>query len=335
MNKKKVSMKDVADKLGISKVSVSKALNNQPGISQELKKKIFDVANELGYVYTTKPSTAQINKLACVVPKRFFLENENFYTTIYYYLNKQCLSESLDLSLFVVNHTEEKSVLIPPLLNKENFSGIFICGQIDTTYLNALYSLGIPIVSIDFYKSSMNMDSILTDNFYAGYLATEHLIQNGHKEIGFVGNIEQTSSIMDRYFGYQKALHSYNLGYRPEWNIINNDPLTGYYYIDFDLPDKMPSAFVCHCDMAAYFLIQKLQGLKISVPDEVSIVSFDNTDLSRTCVPPLTTIDIDKKEFAVKAYEQMKKRLSKPDMASQRIYVECRLIPRNSVKLLK
>lgn len=332
MKNNKVTMQNIADKLGITKVSVSKALNNQPGISDELKKKILEVANDLGYFNEKKNQSTKMDKFAFLVPKRFFLENENFYTTIYYYLNKECLQKNITLSLFVVNSEEEKNLSIPPMLNKENFDGLFLAGEIDEAYLHAVANINLPMVSIDFYKPHMQIDCIITDNFYISYSATIYLIENGHTKIGFIGNPKQTSSIMDRFFGYQKALSTYNLKYLEQWNITNNDPLTGYYFLDFELPSNLPTAFVCHCDMAAYFLLQKLQGAGLSVPDDVSLISFDNTEMSKFCNPPLTTIDINKREFATKGFEQMITRIQNPDLSPQRIYINTETIIRGSVK---
>ena len=334
MKNKKISMQVIADKLGITKVSVSKVLNNQPGVGDELRRKVIETAQELGYLNDKKSTADRLNRFAFIVPKRFFLENENFYTTIYYYLNKECLANKIDLSLFVINLSEEKKLLIPPSLNKDNYDGVFLGGEIDEAYLFALANLNIPTVSIDFYKPNMNIDCILTDNFYISYSATTYLLENGHRKVGFVGDPRQTSSIMDRFFGFQKALAQYNLPYSDAWNIVNNDPATGLYYLDFELPSDLPSAFICHCDMAAYFLMQKLQSKGFIIPEDISIVSFDNTEMSKICNPPLTTIEINKKEFAIKAFQQMLERIEHKDLPPQRIYIHTEMIKRNSVKTL-
>lgn len=332
MKSSKVTMQNIADKLGISKVSVSKAIRNQPDIGEDLKRKILQTANEMGYFNERQSLVSKIERFAFLVPKRFFLENENFYTTIYYYLNKKCLNNNLNLSLFVINSAEEKDLTIPAALNNLNIGGLLLAGEIDEAYLFALSNLNIPMLSIDFYKPHLQIDCILTDNFYISYSATTHLIDKGHRKIGFVGNPKQTSSIMDRYFGFQKALAFNNLSFSEDWNIINNDPISGRYTLDFSLPEELPTAFVCHCDMAAYFLIQKLLGMGLNVPDDVSIVSFDNTEISRTCSPKLTTVDINKKDFAYMAFDQMMKRVQCPELPPQRIFINAEFIERQSVK---
>lgn len=331
MKSKRVSMQTIADKLNISKVTVFKALNNQPGVSSELREKIIKLCNELGYDKWTSSLKGSCN-LAYIVPKRFFLENENFYSSIYYYLNKECQREEIQLSLFIIDAYSEENCVLPSQVQAGQFNGLLIGGEMNLSFLNALSGTNLPIVFIDFYVSGFKADCVVVDNYYVGYVATNYLIENGHRDIGFLGDPKQTTSISDRFFGYLKALLANDLEYNKNWHIVNNDKITGYYHLDFDLPGKLPTAYICHCDMAAYFLMQKLATYKIKVPEDVSIISFDNTQLSQDCNPPLTTIDISKKEFAKNALIQMKTRLSEPTLPFQRGYIQTSLIERASVK---
>ncbi len=327
----KVTMQMIADRIGISKVSVSKALNGQPGISPGLRRKIQETALEMGYTRQGENGQKR-RKLAFVVPKRFFLKNENFYTTIYYYLNRKCQISGQALSNFVVDNEEEKDLAVPALLSAGVFEGIFIAGEIDEKYLNALVRLGIPIVLIDFYKASVNLDCIISDNFYLGYCATVRLLENGHRKIGFVGDTRETASIMDRYYGYCKALRQSGLPVDDRWHIVNNDPRTGVYSLDLALPEELPTAFVCHCDMAAHFLMQSLAKAGLSVPRDVSLVSFDNTDLSRFTAPKLSTFNIDRRKIALEAFNRMMGRLADRGGEPQRIYVDGSFISRESIR---
>lgn len=335
MKSDKVTMQTIADRLGITKVSVSKALNGQSGISDRLRGEIVRTALELGYSRKNVQSRQKSGSLAFVVPKRFFLENENFYTTIYYYLNKRCQAAGQALSNFVVNSREESGLELPPVLKNGLFDGIFVAGEIDGEYLHRLTELRAPIVLIDFYNAMMGLDCVVTDNFYLGYCAANYLIENGHRDIGFVGDVRETASIMDRYYGYIKALESNRLQVSESWHLVNNDPRTGVYTLDYVLPSPMPTAFVCHCDMAAYFLIQSLVKAGFSIPEDVSVISFDNTDLSRGTSPKLSTFDIDRKEIADKAFDRMMLRIENTGVAPQRVYISNHFIERESVRRIE
>ncbi|MDP4085337.1 MAG: LacI family DNA-binding transcriptional regulator [Bacillota bacterium] len=331
MNKKKVTMQDIADYLGITKVTVSKALNDQPGVSNDLRNHIWEVSKKLGY--SKKGSFKQVNeerKLALLISKRFFLESDNFYSQIYYYLNKECIKKNISLSLFIINSFDEDNLVLPFSYRKNNLDGLFLAGEFNSQYIDSIAKLDIPVIAIDFYNHNINTDCVISDNFYASYLATTYLIEKGHKNIGFVGDPNYTSSVLDRFYGYLKAIRQNGLEYKEEWNIINNDS-NGVYILDYLLPDNLPTAFLCHCDMAAWNILQKLKIQGISVPEQISLVSFDNTELSKNCVPPLTTINISKKEFAHKSLNQLLWRINNRTTEPQRIYLNTQLIERNSV----
>lgn len=331
MNQKKVSMQSIADQLGVSKVTVYKALTGKPYVSDELQTRIIQTADLLGYKKPVPKNRELKNRLAFIVPKRFFLEDESFYTTIFYYLNNASQRDEITLTLYVIGRSDENALVLPSGLKAEDFDGMFIAGEMIDDYVHKLSSLKLPMLLIDFYKLDFDFDCVITDNFFNGYTATNYLIARGHKSIGFLGNPNQTSSISDRFFGYRKALAKYNLVYEPSWHLVNNDPETGIYSLNTALPDRLPTAYVCHCDRAAYFLMQRLDMAGIKVPEDISIISFDNTKLAMNSTPPLTTINIDTKEIARRSYKQLCDRIANPNMQKQKLYIACDIIERDSV----
>jgi len=317
-------MQDIADKLGITKVSVSKAVNNKPGVGDKLRRQILKTAQEMGYT-NQRPANSK-NSFAFVVPRRFFLETDKFYNVIFYHLNKLYIGSGSTLTSIVIDLESEETAADSALY--AGFDGIYMAGELSDTYTQMLSKTGTPLVAIDFYKTNLSAAYVLIDNYYLGYHATSFLIDKGHREIGFVGNINQTSSINDRYFGYLKALQNKGLSINDQWIIPNNDPKTGMYEIDIPFPEKLPTAFVCHCDMAAYFLANSLKRLNLSVPGDVSLISFDNTDLS--AASGLTSMDIDRQEMAETAFYLMEQIINGKKHRN-RYYITASLIDRNSV----
>lgn len=328
---KKVTMQDIADKVGVTKVSVSKAINNQPGIGENLREQILKTAKQMGYIKVKHAGEGKDYNLALVCAKRFFLEDETFYTTIYYYINKRCAEKGFSLSCFVINDREELSGQLPPQLLTEAFDGVFIAGEFCKEFLLRLDNIGGAKIAIDFYSPDFNMDSIVVDNYYTGLTVTNYLIHKGHSRIGFVGNIQDTSSICDRYFGYLKALMLNNLPVRDDWHIANNDYLTGFYSSNSPLPGDLPTAFICHCDKAALILSQQLRSRGVRVPEDVSIISFDNTSICNLLNPKLTSVEIDRKQIAYCSVDQMIHRIQHPGALPQKIYLGSELIERDSV----
>lgn len=333
----KVTLDTIANKLGVTKVTVSKALNNQPGVSEELKKRIIQTSLEVGYTTKNAAKLAKtVSKLGILVPKRFFLDTDNFYTQIYYYMNQESANRDINLSLYILNPEQEQNNTIPLSLvqDQADLNGLFIVGEVSEEYVSTLISYRFPVIAIDFYKPELSLDCIVSDNYQSGYTVTKHLIDKGHVNIGFVGNPRYTTSIMDRYCGYIKALTAHDLESNKTWHIVNNDE-NGSYLIDFALPTELPTAFVCHCDMAAYKLLLKLQNEGISVPEQVSIISFDNTDLSQTVVPALTSMNISKHDFAMEAVNLMLWRIKHYGEKPKNIYLKSQLVERDSVFSLR
>jgi LacI family transcriptional regulator len=330
----RVTMQDIADQLGISKVSVSKALAGQPGTSRALRERILKKAFELGYRGKPRAVLQSPPFNFCIVAaERFFFENEQFYTKLYLHLHQACTAQKLNLHLHVIHKTAESPRAFAASLAHGRYDGIFISGEIDEPYLEQLLGLRAPLVAMDFYRQNLPIDTIMVDNFIAGFTATTHLIERGHTRIGFLGDHRSTSSISDRYFGYLKALTLSKLPFHKRWHINENYEFNMFTH-RFTLPKPLPTAFVCHCDSAAYQLMLILRGTGVAVPDGVSLVAFDNSECSRTSSPKITTIDINKREISERALEQMLWRLSHRSAKPQRIELATRLIPRQTVKAL-
>lgn len=328
---KKVTMQDIADRLGITKVSVSKALNGQPGVSAQTRERIIETAAQMGYTVKSKEN-GQPKRFAMLVARRFFLETDGFYTEISYYLNEFSLRDGHQIYSIVLSAEEEEGLQLPALLRDTLFDGVFLLGELNDDYIRMLAARRINAVAVDFDNEALHTDCVLTDNFYLGYSATRYLIEHGHRSIGFVGNVYQTNSITDRYFGYLKALALENIPARDDWHLINNDTYN-MYMMDVMLPEQVPTAFVCHCDMAAFYMIEALRRAGLRVPEDVSLISFDNTALSRRTHPQLTTYDISRNDIARQAYQCMLERCAQKG-GERRLIVNNRLIERQSVRTI-
>lgn len=330
--KKKVAMQDIADKLNISRVSVSKALNGQPGVSEKLRNKVLKTAAEMGYISKTGKEGEGL-LFAFVI--RLFKENGDFYNVIYYHLNNLCLKKGHKLLLMAVNDQDGNEETLPEVMLKEDFDGVFLVGQLKRRLFEEATKYYKNVIAVDFYDHYLKTDCILADNFFIGYEATMFLIEHGHRNIGFVGDIFATTSISDRYFGYYKALYMNELESKDEWILCNNNFNTGLYTVDIELPERLPTAFVCHCERAAYYLKLTLEKRGLRVPDDISLIALDKTQVSKTLFTNLTSFAIEQKEFAELALMVMEEKILEPEECEiKRFNVSSRLIDRGSVKQL-
>ena len=187
------------------------------------------------------------------------------------------------------------------------------------------------MILLDYYIADSGIDSVVTNGYVGGYELTSYLVKQGHKNIGFIGTVKATSSIFDRYMGYMKAMLEHGLTVRPEWTIDDRDERD---FIEMDFPNELPTAFVCNCDEAAYHAIRQLEVRGISVPDDISVVGYDDYLISDVCRPAITTINVDSDLMAEKAAEVLLLRIAEPDRAPQTVTISGELIAKESVKKL-
>ena len=163
---------------------------------------------------------------------------------------------------------------------------------------------------------------------------TQHLIKKGHKKIAYVGSVKSSNSIADRYFGYLKAMRQYGLEEREEW-IIEDRTSGTMEIIEPKLPKDMPTAFVCNCDQTASVLIHELEGNGYRVPEDVSVVGYDNFVFMPVCDVAITTYGVDMPEMAKAAAERIISRVKGLDKGPGRLsIISGNLIDGESVRAL-
>lgn len=326
---KKVSLETIAKQLNVSAVTVHKALKNQSGVSPELRKKIIDLADELGYV---RPNLASALNFVYIIQKDFLLSaSEQYYTVIYYHLNQECAKTGSKLHFVVHDRLTATMANLRSLSQESAIDGFFISGQIEKALLAEIDKLKKPVVCIDFFSSDFPFNYVYVDNYYAGYTLTKYLITHGHKQICFVGDIKFSNAIADRYFGYLRALNKFDLS--AEGLHINSNPERIAAMPEFDFC-RFPTAFICHCDRAASVLYARLEKTGRHIPDDVSVISFDNTEICQVLSPQLTSFGVDKKVFAAQAFDQMQHSLNKRSGDLNYVKLNLSLYERDSVKTL-
>ena len=330
-------MSDIAKTMEISTVTVSKALGDKDGVSEELRDKIKQKANEMGYrfSYTAKGGKDGFTfNISIVVAKHFINDASAFYWVVYRHIVELLQKQNYYGILDVISESDQADKVMPNSVTDKKVDGVIVLGQFDNDYVNKLLELDIPVVFLDFYSGDNGTDTILSDNFFGSYMLTNYLINAGHRNIGFLGTITSTSSIQDRYLGYYKALLENGIPLRPEW-IVKDRHTDGNIFTHFELPQTKPTAFVCNCDEAAYALLNQLRSEGYIVPDDISIVGYDNHIYSTIANPRITTIDVDSKRMSHEAVETIIKKIRDKNFSRGRILVTGKLIQRDSVKFIK
>lgn len=329
-------MSDIANKLNISTVTVSKALSDKEGVSQTLREQIKQVALEMGYkcnLVAKGMKEGCTYNIGVIVAKRYMDTTHSFYWMMYQHLIQYLGKENYYALLEVISKEDEQMGKLPNMIEDRRVDALIILGQMNENYIDWIGGQDLPILLLDFHSVQVERDAVIGDNIYGAYIATNYLISKGHKEIGYLGDIYATTSILDRYLGYSKALIENKLMIHPEWILKDRDEEGESCLVQ--LPDKLPTAFVCNCDKAAYHFVQQLNSQGIKVPEDISIVGFDDYIYATLAKPEITTIKVDIEQMAEQAVIFILRKLQDDAYKIGKKVIEGQMVIRESVKELK
>lgn len=327
----KVRMADIAQQLGVSVVTVSKALSGKDSVSEEMRAKVIRLAREMGYVpLRSKPAhkhASATNTVGILVADHFF-EDSSFYAGLYRQVLKCCNEEGYSALLELVTPEAEQACSLPVMVQNSKVDGIIFMGEIDRRYLHTVAATRLPCMLLDFHDDRLMLDCVNGDNVAGGYQLTRHLLENGRTRIGFVGSIHSTSSIMDRFLGYTKALLQEGIPVNPDW--ILEDRGENGLLIPLTLPEEIPHAFVCSYDVVAHDLMEKLKAAGYRIPEDVAVTGYDDMQLSQFCSPRLTTYRVGTGEMARIVVRELLLRIKGKPGTRGNITVPGTFLPRES-----
>ncbi|MBP3487005.1 MAG: substrate-binding domain-containing protein [Roseburia sp.] len=335
---KAVKLADIAERLGVSTVTVSKALSGQKGVSEELRAKIKSLADEMGY---RQPSTQRREKagrsynIGVLISERYLDKYDSFYWQMYQQVATRAVAKESFTLMEVVSTQAEAECEMPKLVQEQKVDGIIIIGRLFEHYLSFLNEkTGLPLIYLDFCDEKADTDAVISDSYYGAYRLTNYLFDMGHRRIAYVGTLLATGSITDRYFGYVKSLLEHGLAVREDWVIEDRDKETGEIDVErlIQLPEEMPTAFVCNCDLTASYLIKKLRDAGYRVPEDISVAGYDNYLFPGLCDVAITTYEVDMKEMARRAIQTLTKKINGESYRQGICIVEGHMVIKDSVR---
>ncbi|MBR2088365.1 MAG: LacI family DNA-binding transcriptional regulator [Oscillospiraceae bacterium] len=328
---KRVRMADIAERLDVSIVTVSKALRGKEGVSDELRQEVLRIASELGYTPKEQEASLQTALTVGILTSvRYLAKGASFYWSLYERLLTH-LTAAKDFGILeVVSITEEESCATPRLVLENRVQGLIVMGKLSPDYMQMLTGLGIPFTLLDTYEIGMPFDTVLSDSYNGMCEMTHRLLTLGHTKLKFVGTIGATSSITDRYYGFCRAMTDAGLQVTPDMVIPDRDA-DGVSLLE--LPDDLlrtTTGLVCNCDYTACVLLNRLNAMGIRVPQDLSIVSYDNDIRSEMTSVGITTYAVDLDGMAEASAEQIRRRIRFPDSRRQIVTVSGEIIARES-----
>lgn len=335
----KVSMVTIAKKLGVSKNTVSLALRGIPGISEKTRKLIIDTAAELGYQYKPAGRQEKGTKNLCLVVPKSAQNSIDFFSLIQMGIEDEAKKNNMNTILHYYDENGEE-FQTPLCIEDKIVAGIITLGRVSKNTVRILESYEIPTVLVDNYFDDMETDCVLTDNHNGGYNATKYLIGKGHTQISFFGCIDESISFYDRYMGYRKAMERRQLKVEERFNPFISNEFASYeeaVVIMKRLKEEgiFPTAFVCRNDASAIFLYKVLKQMDISIPEQVSVIGFDDISAAADVSPELTTMRVNKEQMGRKAVMKLLARLDDRGGIAEKLLLAAELVERDSVLDLK
>ncbi len=286
----KKTIYDVAREANVSIATVSKVINNTGRIGEKTRQKVFQVMKELDYQPSlvasalTGKSTYSIGLLIPDLANPFFAE-----------LARSIEDRGHELGYSIVmcstDYNPEKESKYITLLKQKSVDGIILAsGFQNDAVIRDLLHLKIPIAVLARDVSTVSVDTVTVDDFIGGYNATRYLLELGHKKIGTIQLDLEVGR--ERIRGYQHALQENGVEYDGKLVLFSPSSVEGGKQMGLKLlhsPDR-PTAVFAGNDIVAIGVIQAVRELGLSVPDDVSIVGYDNTILAAISNPPLTTV---------------------------------------------
>ncbi|MFW2490284.1 LacI family DNA-binding transcriptional regulator [Clostridium chromiireducens] len=335
MLNKKITVQDIADELGISRNTVSKALNNTGTLADATKSKIIKKAMEMGYkqfAYVNNASSISsnisINKEIALFT-RSMPNSSHFGSHLLSGFEEKISTLGYRLSMYMVRDNEVNSSSLPFNFNPESVDGIICIEMFDKKYSKLICELEIPTLFIDSPSNHDNMpvnaDILLMENYYSIYNITKTLINNNKTNIGFIGDIYHCESFYERWKGYCSALLDSNIPVDINNSILENDkePYGDSEWLGNRIMQIqiLPQAFICANDFIAINVIKALKYKNISVPDDILICGFDNSIESKIIEPHLTTVSIPSYEMGDIAANLLLSRIDNPSTPYRTMHV--------------
>ncbi|HFR3837966.1 TPA: substrate-binding domain-containing protein [Streptococcus suis] len=288
------TIKDLAKKAGVSTATVSRVLNNLGGYSQEIENRVLTLAKELHYVRndSAKNLVKQFTQTVGVIMP---VTATSYYGKILKGIEDYAFTK--DYCVFISHAGVDGNRLEETIqtMVERRVSGIIIFSiYLSAKQVDFIHSLGVPVVLLSTIDEKQELSSLKVDDYAAAYSAVEYLIGMNHRKIALVGaNNQDLVAGLPRIHGYQDALKSANIEGKTQWIFPGDFTFeSGQEAIEHVIQNgfELPTAFFCVSDEVALGVMSACHKYCIQVPEEVSVIGYDDSDIASMSIPALTTI---------------------------------------------
>lgn len=339
---KKVTIQDIADELGISRNTVSKAINNADGLAEATRDRILQKAIEMGYkqfsyikaqTYAAADQTSQDKgEIALLIGDTIDLAH--FASLMLDKLKKELSQWGYTLNTHRVEQDNFLCRTLPVTFDPKQTSAIICIEMFDRNYDEMICQLGLPVLFVDGPNKrdgiDLPADQLYMDNTTAITRFVNDMLVRGRRKIGFIGDYEHCQSFYERYIAFRSAMLMADVPVDDRYCLKTTDPERLNEYLAA-LPE-LPDVFICANDFVADDAIYVLRKLGKTIPGDVLFCGFDDSPNSRIMTPSLTTVHIHTQIMAFAAMQLLISRIKEPNLDYRIVHTETELIYRDSTK---
>jgi LacI family transcriptional regulator len=346
-SQQRVVLRQVADLAGVSLGTASNVFANKPGVSLKARHAVLSAATELGYQPQTRSIPRQLHTLSeptdfttfglIIRSMQIPFTTNPFYSPVLHGAEYSCTSQHIGLMYAVVNvdNPTAASFQLPLMVQRKQTHGLLVVGYFPSTFFELLQQENIPFITVDHHDANLRVDSVTATDEEGGYLATRYLLDQGfrHPIPAMIAGPFSHTSLYQRWRGYKRALAEEGLTYDDAYVRYGDTNFSGGYQAMCELLqlNPRPEAVFCCSDMTALGALNALQEYGVKVPEECSLIGYDDIELAAHTLPPLTTIRVDKHLLGVQAVRILLERLTSPEMPPLHTSIAVTIVERSSV----
>ncbi len=347
----KVTIQDIADALGVSRNTVSKAINNTGILADATREKVLAKAVEMGYKQFSYASS--VSDILGSTPEKEplktgefalfignFLDNSHFASTMLDKFQHEITGLGYSMTMHRVTSDNLRDLTFPASFNKERTVGIICVEMFNLKYCEMLGCLNLPLLFVDgpveSHEKQLAGDILMMDNSSGIYQLISNMKARGVKKIGFVGQANHCRSFFERYMAFRNAMYLNSLPIDEKFCLVDIHQHGPDYFSNlfnvFSKLDELPELIICANDFIAIDIVNCLKIMGKSYPDDMMICGFDDSAESKVMTPALTTCHIHSQAIGYTAANLLLSRIEQPDLNYRTVYTETNLIYRASTR---
>lgn len=347
---KKVTLQTIATKLNVSKALVSKALAGDPAVNEDTRETIWKTADMLGYrtkASKRNPPVSQGNGSLAVMMPQAYLNDFEYWGAVIRGVHNEMTAHGFNMVLSGIDLATIQKDGLPPIVEEGKVDGVIALGHLPEVYINLLKGKRIPLVKVDANFIDTEVDHVLSNNYIGAYQATSYLLQAGHRRLAFLGDAHSAYSFSERKRGFDQAAADFAAREGLKVSTVNITGMgvsgTGNYtlpefrvHLQGCLEDK-PSvtALFCANDLVAIEAMGYISELGLSVPEDISLVGFDDMIVAEHTTPKLSTVRVPRTEIGRKAVQLILRQIEGVPGLPELVFLPTGFVERESVRLLK